>query len=193
MELIGGSYSNGGNEMEHPLHSIVGRMIASRKFPDCKVIRDPACGGQQNIPLFCSQKKSNETEYCNVDILIVKDNRMRVIIEIEETDVSPTQICGKFLTSALSSHFIHESERNTHIEMNDSVLFVQIVNATPLKEGTSKTEQWKNLEKSIVSILPIKGSKIREYTLLYGNVSDFADRDSNKCAELVTQIEEGLK
>jgi len=135
--------------MEHPLHKIVGECIGSHKFPNCKIIKDPACGGKQNIPLFCSEDKSNKTEYCNVDLLILKNNKIRVIIEIEEADITPTQICGKFLTSALSSYFIHESENNIPIGMSDSVSFIQILNMSRLKEGTAKPDQWENLEESI--------------------------------------------
>lgn len=173
---------------KHPLHRIVGQCISSCRFPSCKIIKDPACGGQQNIPLFCSKDKSNKTEYCNIDLLILEDSKIRVIIEIEETDITPTQICGKFLTSALSSYFIHESENNNPIRMSDSVSFIQILNTSRLKEGTAKPDQWKNLEKSIRKILPIEGSRIRKYKLLYGNVSEFKGRHRNKCTELITYI-----
>ena len=177
--------------MEHPLHKIIGECINSNVFPSCKIIKDPACGGQQNVPLFCSKDKSNETEYCKVDLLMIKDNKIRVIIEIEETDVKPTQICGKFLTSALSSYYIHDSENNTPIGMSDSALFIQILDTSQRKEKTSKLKQWKNLEKSIKNILPI--NKIRKYKLLYGNVSDFKNGESNKCDKLVDYIKEALK
>lgn len=176
--------------MEHPLHKIVGGCININDFPNCKIIKDPACDGQQNVPLFCSRDKSNKTEYCDVDLLMIKDNKIRVIIEIEETDVKPTQICGKFLTSALSSYYIHDSENNTPIGMRDSVLFIQILNTSQLKEKTSKIKQWENLERSIKNILPI--DQIRKYKLLYGNVSDF-NKKGNKCAELITYIKEALK
>jgi hypothetical protein len=180
----------GGIEMEHQLHKIIGDCIKGTEFPDCKIITDPACGGQHNVPLFCSDVKSNETEYCNVDLLVIKDNKIRVIIEIEETDVKPTQICGKFLTSALSSYYIHDSE-NTPIGMSDSVLFIQILDTSQLKEKTSKIKQWKNLEKSIKNLLPFK--KIKKYKLLHGNGSDFKNGKGNKCAELITYIKEALK
>ncbi|TET08350.1 hypothetical protein E3J84_06305 [Candidatus Aerophobetes bacterium] len=116
-----------------------------------------------------------------------------MIIEIEETDITPTQICGKFLTSALSSYFIHECKNNIPVGMGDSVSFIQILNTSRLKEGTVKPEQWINLEKSIMNILPIKGSKIRKYKLLYGNVSDFKGGNANKCADLITYLKEALK
>ena len=179
--------------VQHPLHKVVGECIDSHKFRNCKIIKDPVCGGLQNVPLFCSEVKSNETEYCNVDLLILKDNKIQVIIEIEETDITPTQICGKFLTSALSRYFIHESENNIPIEMSDSVSFIQILNTARLKAGAAKIEQFKNLQKSIMDTLPTNGSKIREYKLLYGNVSDFERRNSNKCVELITHIKDALK
>jgi len=180
-------------KMQHPLHKAVGECIDSHKFPNCKIIKDPACGGQQNVPLFCSKDKANKTEYCNVDLLILKDDKIRVIIEIEETDITPTRICGKFLTSALSSYFIHESENNIPLGMGNSVSFIQILNTSRLKEGTAKPNQWGNLEESIMKALPIKGSKITKYKLMHGSVSDFKGRNSNKCAELIIYIKDALK
>ena len=83
-------------------------------------------------------------------MLMMKDNKIRVIIEIEESDVKPTQICSKFLSSALASYYIHHSENNTPIGMSDSVLFLQILDTSKLEEKTSKIDQWENLEKSIL-------------------------------------------
>lgn len=87
--------------MGHPLHKAIGKIIDEKSLPGCKILKDPACGGKQKFPLFSSKRKSRETEYCDVDILILKSNKIRVIIEIEEANVKPTQICGKLLTSAL--------------------------------------------------------------------------------------------
>jgi len=160
--------------MEHPLHKKVGELITDSIFPAVKVIKDPACGGSQHIPLFCSNKRSRETEYCNVDLLISVDGRIKVIIEIEEANIKPTQILGKFLTSALSSYFIHESENNECIGMANSVLFIQILDTSKLKmDKTSKIRQWKRIEESIQNIIPAKWSKIDHYKLFYGSYSDF--------------------
>lgn len=60
------------------------------------------------MPLFCYAEESSETEYCDIDLLVVKDDKIRVILEVEESNVTPIQICGKLFASALSSHFIHE-------------------------------------------------------------------------------------
>jgi hypothetical protein len=103
------------------------------------LIRDKACGGNQWIPLFLSDAKSRKTELCNVDLLVLKDNKIRLIVEIEESNVKPTQVCGKFLCSALSRYYIHEAEGNIPVEMGANVAFIQVVDTCDLKiDRTSK-------------------------------------------------------
>lgn len=174
------------------MHKVVGDIIEESLSPDCKLIRDKACGGDQQIPLFISKGKSRETEYCKVDLLVLKDDKIKLIVEIEESDVEPTQICGKFLTSALTRYYIHAKENNVPIGMHDSVTFIQIVDTSNLKvEKTSKFKQWMNLEKSINHILPVRNSKIKKYRLFYGDESYFKDRE--KCNELVNFVKETCK
>ena len=130
------------------------------------LIRDEACGGDQHIPLFHAIDKSRATEYCNVDLLVLKDNKIRIIVEIEKSNVKPTQVCGKFLTSALASYYIHNSKSNEPIEMGESVTFIQVVDTSKLvKDKTSKFEQWKALERSIQNMLPLRNSRMMEYRL----------------------------
>lgn len=159
------------NKMSHPLHEKIGTILEDISFPsysNYSIIKDPACGGNQNIPLFCSKVKSNATEYCNVDLLILKNDKIKVIIEIEETNIKPTQICGKFLTSALSQYFIHRRKKDKPFGMDDSVSFIQIIDTLGLKKDkTSKIDQFENIEKSIHEILPIKNSRIDKYKLFY--------------------------
>lgn len=176
--------------MRHPLHEIIGDCINANEFPDCKIVKSRECGGRQNVPLFCSENKANRTEYCNVDLLMMKDGKIRAITEIEESDVKPTQICGKFLASALASYYIHASENNTPIAMGDSVLFIQVLDTSKLKEKTSKIDQWENLEDSVAEILPIR--RITKYKLFCGDPSDLVKREGNKCAKLVSYIKEAL-
>ena len=165
----------------HELHVSIGDLIEERlrECEDFKLVRDMACmregGLKQKIPLFCSEEKSNKTKYCNVDLLVIQDGKIRVIIEIEESDVKPTQICGKFLTSALARYYIHKTEENP-IGMHDSVTFIQVVNISKLSALSMKPYQWKNLEASIRNILPLRGSNIREYRL-------FTDRELNELVD----------
>ena len=95
--------------------------------------------------------------------------KIKVIIEIEESNKKPTQICGKFLTSALTHYLIHKSLNNEPMAMDENVIFIQIVNVSKLKNKTSKIEQWTSLEQSINSILPLKTSNITKYRLFFSN------------------------
>ncbi len=154
------------------MHKIIADKIESA-LPPHSLIRDEACGGDQRIPLFNTAQKSRKTEYCNVDLLILKEDKIKMIVEIEESNVKPTQVCGKFLTSALANYYIHTSKKNETIGMDDSVTFIQIVDTSKLvKEKTSKPQQWKVLEESINSIIPLKNSRITSYKLLTADKLD---------------------
>jgi len=165
----------------HSLHRTIGEAVAEAVLPPFEVLRDPACGGDQRIPLFYSYEKARRSEYCSVDLLVLSPDGIKVIIEIEEADVTPIQVCGKFFTSALSRYFIHERKENARIEMSGSVLFIQVLDTSRLKRGdTSKMKQWSNIERSIQDVIPIRGSRIDHYRLLYGDTGDFAPSQTKR-------------
>ena len=151
----------------HPVHEKVGKIFkeAIPTESNLTLLLDQVCGGTEHIPLFCSPEKSRANVFCNVDLLLLKNDEVKIIVEIEESDVKPTQICGKMLTSALSSHYIHQNSGNKPVKMADSVLFIQVVDTSSLViDRTAKVGQWRALEKSIRNVLPI--NKITEYRLL---------------------------
>jgi hypothetical protein len=92
-------------------------------------------------------------------------------VEIEEANIKPTQICGKFLTSALSNFYIHEKDGGI-VEMADSVFFLQVLDSKKLKEGSVKRRQFESLEEAIRKILPLKDSRVNEYRIFVGNQDD---------------------
>ena len=164
----------------HSKHEAVANVIEAALPSGFTLIKDEACGGKQRIPLFNSDTKSRKTEYCNVDLLVLKDDKIKMIIEIEESNVKPTQVCGKFLTSALAKYYIHNSQ-DKPIEMGEMVNFIQIVDASKLsKNKTMKPEQWKELANSINKVLPLRDSRITAYWIL----------SSDKLSELETLIKE---
>jgi hypothetical protein len=173
----------------NPLHLIIGQILEKYLVgkDDLLLLKDTACGGNQHIPLFSTPEKARDTNYCNVDLLILKNNRIKVIIEIEESNVKPTQVCGKILTSALTNCYIHESTNNTPIKMDQSVTFIQIVDSSRLNNKTKKLEQWHLLESSIRGILPLKNSPIKNYFLLPASKADF-QRDSTTQSKLLSEI-----
>src|SRR4051794_20054773 len=123
----------------HPLHQAIGRLLdrcrsslSADEQAACVLIKDPArLSGPtpdyvrvpQNIPLFCSEEKGNDTEYCNVDALILLGGRIKVIVEIEESGLKPTHIFGKFLASAAALCYIHEADGGDPVHKDDDVLF----------------------------------------------------------------------
>jgi hypothetical protein len=175
--------------MQANLHLIIGQILEEYLVgkDDLSLLKDKACGGNQYITLFCKPEKSSATEYCNVDLLILKNNRIKVIIEIEESNVTPTQICGKILASALTNWYIHESTNNTPIKMAESVTFIQIVDPSRLNDNTKKPEQWDLLQNSIRGVLPLKNSPIKNYFLLPASTADF-QRESKTQSKLLLEI-----
>jgi len=115
---------------------------------------------------------------------VVTAGSIRFILEIEESGFSPTKVCGKFLTSALSTHFIHDILGGTATAMHAEVTFVQVMDASKLPLRTKKVEQGAALEHSIQRILPLLGTGIKQYRLFFFHgVQNFMD-DHAKRADL---------
>jgi hypothetical protein len=136
--------------LEHPLHKAVGNLL--NEFADKNGFEprlDPACGnnkksGKQHIPLFLSSK-ALDTRLCCVDAMLLKDGKVIVVIEIEESNIKPTQICGKYLTTALSRVYHHKNEPKPIILEKNSVNFIQVLDIS----SPHKKEQAKNIEVAI--------------------------------------------
>jgi len=148
----------------------IGKRI-SQSFRN-EVLLDPACGVGHRLPLFCSDEKSRETEFCNVDILILKGRNVKVIMEIEEADIKPTQICGKILSSAISQFYIYGSEK---YPLDGSILFIQVLDTSKLKEGTRKIEQFENLENTIRKFLSQISNRQIEYHIIPMSLKNFEE------------------
>ena len=60
--------------MEHPLHRAVAKKIAEVVGQRIKLVRDPACDGDNQLPLFVGRHKARDTRMCCVDILLISDS-----------------------------------------------------------------------------------------------------------------------
>lgn len=169
----------------HSVHKEIGEAVFNkfRNIPGVQILRDPACGGEHNLPLFydSNKEKSAKTEFCDVDMLIIKDDKVKVIFEIEESNIKPTQICGKFLTSALSSYYCYKREQKHLID--DNILFIQVVDTLKLKENSSKSDQFNNIKSAIGQGITLKDNKKVGYRLIKTKEKGFNQ-------ELIMQIEE---
>jgi hypothetical protein len=154
--------------MHHALHIAVAEELQKRLVSSIELIRDSACGGSQHLSLFVGTNRRRDTHICDVDLLIVSENQVRVIVEIEESGFLPTKICGKFFQSAIATHFIHGSGAGSALSFVNHVLFVQVLDGSKsLKQGTRKDLQGKLIEQQINKVLPLKGSSITDYLLFY--------------------------
>jgi hypothetical protein len=154
--------------MNHPLHLAVAKEIQKSIKGEAELLRDPACGGAQHLPLFVGPDRGLDKRICDVDGLIVSGGKVRVILEIEESGFHPTKICGKFLQSAIATHFIHDLQQEKVTPYGDRVLFVQVLDGSKvLKEGTKKDAQGELIEQKIRNLLPLKDSGITDYKLFF--------------------------
>ena len=161
--------------MSHPLHKAVGATLRQlEQLVPGNLLLDQACGGKQNIPLFLSNVKSNQTECCNVDAMYIFDNKIKIVFEVEESNIKPTQICGKLLTTMISRFYIHNTSKNVAIEFDENALFIQILDTSKLiYPYTSKPDQFINIEAELVkTINNLKDSPIKKYKLLLGTSHD---------------------
>ncbi len=174
------------NKTKHPLHRKIGAAL-KKHFDNQGLILDPACGGKQNIPLFLKGERSNKTEICNVDAAIIGNNKVKVIIEIEESTRTPTQICGKLLTSILAKNYIHKNNDvdTNKIEIKDA-LFIQVLKV-PTQKGSRKKHQAANIKAAFKNNkINSSTTSIKRYTLIW------SDELGDKCAVLIKEIDNYL-
>jgi len=147
--------------MQHELHLCIGKILSKIKKTDLEVKRDKACGGDQYISLFLDSK-DRKNAICKVDALLIYKNQIQVIIEIEESGLNPTKICGKYLTSELSEFYERGDDKN--IRFAEWPTFIQIVDTKGVNESKfSKKEQVSKIESKILD--KCNTGKIKEYRL----------------------------
>jgi hypothetical protein len=154
--------------MSHPLHEAVAERIEGALSQDYELLRDPACGGEHQLPLFVGTRKAMDTRMCCADLLLLAGDRVRGIFEIEESGFLPTKICGKFLQAALADHYIHSIRKEGPVPYADRVLFIQVLDgAACLKHGGRKAQQGRLIEEAIRKLLPLRG--LNDYRLFFVN------------------------
>jgi len=156
----------------HPLHRLVGDLLLAQHLGGAQLRLSPECGGKHHLPLFYEPIKSAATEFTDVDALLMLRGRVQVILEIEELVTHPGHLLGKYLGAALCHSYIYDPGRE-RAELGDDLAFVQILNATGLPEGSSKPEQWRNLEQAISRLVPILGTRVASYVTFVGTEEEF--------------------
>lgn len=174
---------------EHKLHQVVGNIV-THSFGE-KVKLDYACCNsmdfKQQLPLFSSEDTSRETQLCKVDMLIVSENKVRVVIEIEESGRIPTKICGKFLTTGLAK--LYKPYKGNALLLASPLLFIQVLSSEGLPVKSSIPNQLCNIEMAMRKISNVDGRQMY-YLLFVGESNTF---ESKLGAVLTGRIEEFLK
>jgi hypothetical protein len=159
---------------KHPLHFAVASAIRESLSDVGEWLRDPACGGDQHLPLFVGNERNSQSRLCCVDMVLIQDGKVRVIIEIEESGFLPTKVCGKYLQAALCRTLLHRNLPNHRAPFADQVSFLHVLDGSSLKPASRKKLQATTIESGIRDLLPrVRG--ISSYALMYvGGENDAA-------------------
>src|ERR1700733_3166050 len=154
----------------HPLHRLIAQILVGTEMVGGQPLLGKDCGGNQHIQLFCGGQAARATRFCSVDAIVLKEGKVKIVIEIEERDIRPTALCGKVVVSCLASHFIHQG---TSFPLAEDDMFLQVMDTSKLSSNASKLDQCRYLNEAIRKTLSTGVGNLREYELFYGDIAEF--------------------
>lgn len=169
----------------HPLHKLISEIVVGAEIPGGQPLLGKDCGGDQHIQLFCIGKAARATRFCSIDAAMLKDEEVKVIIEIEESDMRPMALCGKVFVSALASHFIHRGKMYP-IAANAS--FIQVIDTRKLSSLSSKLTQCVHLRESIRNTISTIGNL--QYEIFHSDIAEFERAEAQR--ELQDHLREAV-
>jgi len=163
--------------INHPLHKAVADIFDDIKgkfnFSYFEILKDEACGGNKHLPFFLNFKPSRDSAVSNVDLMILKNNKVKLVCEIEESGFNPTKIFGKiFSTASAKVCRLYENQNHRYLDFDNNAIFLQIICNESFQENSLKEQQGMIIENEINSKLINYNSWIKKYRLIYGNVAD---------------------
>jgi hypothetical protein len=154
----------------HPLHSAIGGILLSIDHPNVEIWLDAACGGKdRQIRLYGTEPVAASSCLAWVDAAIVVDGEIKVVLEIEESNVRPLYLCGKVFATALCSY---SSRGGRRTPIAASILFIQVIKLQK-KAGSAKLKQCEYLEATINQIFKKLENRVHTYSFHYGLAEDF--------------------
>jgi len=154
----------------HPLHKLIAQILVGTEMDSGEPLLGKDCGGDQYIQLFCNDRVARASRFCSIDAAVWKNDELKIIIEIEESDIRPIALCGKAFASALVSHFIH---KGVSYPIASRATFIQIIDASKLSSRSSKLDQCRYLLESIRNTLSTIGGSLRGYEIFHGDIAEF--------------------
>jgi len=163
----------------HTLHQAVGNTLRSIERQGTEILLDAACGGKgRQIRLFGDESVGNSSCLTWVDAAIVVDGEIKVVLEIEESNVRPLYLCGKVFATALCNYCSRGRHR---IPMAPSMLFIQVI-ISP-KTTSSKLKQCEYLEKTINQIFRKLEHRLHTYSFHHAPADSFQRSDGEALRE----------
>ena len=166
---------------KHPLHKQVAETIFRiGKANSYEVIVDKDCkfngylGVDQQLPFYLSFRPASESTVSMVDVMLLKDGKVKLVCEIEESGFNPTEIFGKlFSTASAKICRLKEKSKYSIYELDKDSIFVQVISSKDFSEDSKKEKQGQLIENEINHKLNLHNSWIKQYRLIYGKETDF--------------------
>jgi hypothetical protein len=165
---------------KHDLHNKILMLISGLVPPGLLVLYDKDCVPKNNsqgnlilrkLPFYLSVNAQRDTCVSNVDLMIIKNNKIKLVCEIEESGYNPTKIYGKVFSTA--SAIMSKVDSGTKYDLDKNGVFLQIISSNKLSKYSKKKFQGKNIEVAINDIFKKAGLWIKEYHLIYGDENYF--------------------
>ena len=136
---------------------------------DCMFTGYP--GIKQRLPFFLSYRPARESAVSDVDVVLIKDDKIKLVCEIEESGFNPTKIFGKLFSTASAK--VCRLNSGKIYELDENAVFIQMISAKDLPVDSLKAKQGQLIENEINNKLSCYNSWIKHYRLSYGLASDF--------------------
>lgn len=168
----------------HPLHIAVAdaleKVIGNYSLVIKKDEATSSSGVKQQLPFFLKSKSQRESMVSKVDVLILKNNKVKLVCEIEESGFSPTKIFGKVFStaSATQCRLVNKSKHDTY-DLDDNAIFLQVLSLAKMNASlrnpanSKKIEQCENIGNEINTMLSSCETWIKQYHLIVRDVDDF--------------------
>jgi hypothetical protein len=172
---------------EHPFHLKIGKLVNRLGLSLAEIRKDPACENDSpGVVTLLHNDDSGAVRFCQVDILITLPDKV-VIVEIEESNVKPVHIFGKFFASASSTH------SGTKEISKLPLLFIQVLDTSKLnlKEG-KKGGQWDRIQGILISHAEKWPGRKVQYKMFRGGPADF-EAGGNEGEKLLDLVRAFLK
>jgi hypothetical protein len=152
-------------------HQAVGDILLSIGQSGVQVLLDSACGGTRGaIEFYWDGPPCPSTRLVQPDAILIRGGEIRVVVEIEYSDLRPLYLCGKILATAISRYARYDKRL---FPISDSLLFLQVFIKLTEDEEWSKFQQFRYLEAAITQGLQKCRDGQLKYSLHYGTTDEF--------------------